>query len=203
MMPEPLEEFTVSSHNSSIILLLDRTDDRFDLTAPYQRGSVWNDEQRRNLIRSLLLGLPIGSVCVSTLHGRDRDLRVIDGKQRVEAIRAWINGRLSVPLHWFPRRYWGDDLGEVGKYTQVYYHGLNRVGQRHFENGTFSLIEFDCQTKYIRDQDTGKIKERITLTDEETLSVEALVFDLINFGGVPQTEDDRRRAANLHRKENT
>ena len=38
-----------------------------DLNAPYQRGSVWTLDMRRNLIKSLLMGLPVGSIIVGVL----------------------------------------------------------------------------------------------------------------------------------------
>lgn len=62
----------------------------FDLGPEYQRGSVWTLEQRRNLIRSLIMGLPIGSIVLNDrspgavvvdVFGSPAMFGVIDGNQ--------------------------------------------------------------------------------------------------------------------------
>lgn len=80
--------------------------DKLDLNPPYQRGSVWDDARRRNLMRSLLMGLPIGSV---VLNRRDHApapagstaaahyIAVVDGKQRIETLRAVADGLAAWP----------------------------------------------------------------------------------------------------------
>ena len=84
----------------------DRPDrEAFDLNAPYQRGSVWTVEQQRNLIRSFLMGLSVPAVVYSELPydftPEHFAYRVIDGKQRILAVRAWAAGQLAVPADWF------------------------------------------------------------------------------------------------------
>jgi hypothetical protein len=74
--------------------------DRLDLNPPYQRGSVWGVERKRNLIRSLLMGLPIGAVFLNSRHIMQPD-RVVDGKQRIEAILDFLGDGLAVPAEWF------------------------------------------------------------------------------------------------------
>ena len=75
-----------------------------DLDAPYQRASLWGTERRRELVKSLLMGLPIGSVIVSELGYRSGMpcVRVVDGKQRLEAVLAFAAGGFTVPGWWFP-----------------------------------------------------------------------------------------------------
>ena len=77
--------------------------DRYDLDAPYQRGHVWTVEKQRNLILSLIQGLPTGAI-VLNIYQRDKregQTVVIDGKQRITAITEWLAGRLHVPGEWF------------------------------------------------------------------------------------------------------
>lgn len=90
--------------------------DKLDLNPPYQRGSVWDDARRRNLMRSLLMGLPIGSV---VLNRRDHApapagftaaapyIAVVDGKQRIETLRAVTDGLLPIPAVWVDERFQG------------------------------------------------------------------------------------------------
>jgi hypothetical protein len=73
--------------------------DHLDLDPPYQRGRVWTEEQRANLIRSLLEGLPIGALFLND-RGNGGARRVVDGKQRIEAIRAFRAGQVGIPADW-------------------------------------------------------------------------------------------------------
>jgi hypothetical protein len=66
-------------------------DGRYDLNAPYQRDTVWEVTRRRNLIRSLLMGIPTGTLILSDLpyrEGSEHYFRVVDGKQRIEPARC-------------------------------------------------------------------------------------------------------------------
>src|SRR5262245_25385378 len=79
-----------------------------DLNAPYQRASVWSEDQRIALVRSWLLGLPVPAVLFNSRattawtaeNGTDvmetgQGLYgVVDGKQRIETAIAWFNGDL-------------------------------------------------------------------------------------------------------------
>src|SRR5690606_33557862 len=59
----------------------------YDLDPPYQRGAVWNVEMQRALWKTLLQKLPIGSIFVNRRGYTDHVMRVIDGKQRLLAMR--------------------------------------------------------------------------------------------------------------------
>jgi hypothetical protein len=69
------------------------------LDPAYQRASVWTLEQRRNLIKSMLEGLPIGAVF---LNHRDWETTiVVDGKQRIETISMFMDDAFAIPGAWF------------------------------------------------------------------------------------------------------
>jgi len=146
-----------------------------DFDPPYQRGEVWSEEQRVNLIKSILQGLPIGVVF---LNSRDvmEPVRVVDGKQRLLAIRDFLEGRLAVPREWFA----GEDERpehpdvEAGV-TSDTITGLDLAprGIRHFEMNAIATYETSFKTE-----------------DEERE-----LYLRINFGGVAHTDEDRERAA--------
>lgn len=81
------------------------------LDPPYQRTSVWGPEQRQNLIRSFLMGLPIPAVVLNDRFAagdgafwsgtRDWRVAVVDGRQRLETLLDWWSGKLAVPAAWF------------------------------------------------------------------------------------------------------
>jgi len=147
-----------------------------DLDPPYQRGDLWNEEQRVNLIKSILQGLPIG---VIFLNSRDimEPVRVVDGKQRVLALRAFLNGELAVPREWFadekdrPKN--PDVAPESADKDLITVDDLTEPGLLHFKMHAVAVYETNFKTE-----------------DEERE-----LYLRINFGGVAHTDEDRARAA--------
>jgi hypothetical protein len=68
-----------------------------DLNPPYQRDHVWGEERRRNLIRSLTMGLPIGAIFINSRDIMEPEV-VLDGKQRIETVAPGWPGK-SLLLH--------------------------------------------------------------------------------------------------------
>lgn len=171
-------------------------DNTYDLDAPYQRGSVWTLEQRRALIKSILMGLPIGSVIVSEqpfAPGRAH-FRVIDGKQRIETIWAFTSDEFTVPAEWFR----ADDVAttvDVDGEAHVAFSGLTERGQRTFENSPFPTLRADLLIERSENPDGSWTNRR--RSDDEVLIAEAEVFLLINAAGTDQTPDDLARAAGI------
>lgn len=176
---------------------------RYDLNAPYQRGSVWTVEMRRLLIKSLLHGIAPGAIYISKI-GYDPDRpkisgRIIDGKQRIETVQAFHSGEFAVPADW-----WADDeLGDVPDDGMVTYNDLSKLGQSRFEHTTMPAIEVSLTTEWsLVEPGTGtngnarqyNIRDR---TPDEVLVAEAEVYLLLNNGGVDHTPDDLIAAANL------
>lgn len=166
--------------------------DAFDLDAPYQRDSVWTDAQRRNLIRSLTFGIPIGSILVAQTDDADKMYRVVDGKQRIETIRAFTEDRFAVPARWFP----GGGDGEV-RWSQ-----LERQSQLRILRRQMSSIEFDSTRCTVHDPVTGEMARRVTADGKdqgaqwrrldlaEQHLYERCVYLLVNAGGTAHTDDD-------------
>ena len=159
-------ELTLDQRNSPVEWLWRlAADDRLDLDPPYQRGDVWGVERQRNLIRSLTIGLPVGGIFLN-----ERDVMepyvVIDGKQRIAAICKWIDGELEVPSEWFPAR-----LLVAPDLAMTTFDGLRLPAQRGWRN----VIVTTYYTRF---------------TGPEAVERKRELFDLINYGGVPQGESD-------------
>lgn len=131
------------------------------LDAPYQRGDVWGTKRRVNLIRSILIGVPIPSMVINDrLHADWKDdyrIAVIDGRQRITTLLMFLHGELAVPGEWF------DAGSELVRFTH-----LPLRDQRHFTNSPLPFSE-------------GRLPN---------LEAEQEVFDLVNFGGLAQGEVD-------------
>ena len=162
-------------------------DGHMTLDAPYQRGSVWSLEQRRNLVRSWMLGLPVPALIINRRYresfvqppaGPRFEFAAIDGKQRLEAAVAWFFGDLTVPASWFPaERVRGTVDTEDGPY--VSFDGLDVAGQRHTMN---------------------RFLIPVAEASADTVAEEAVIFGLVNGAGVPQTDTDLARAAHVARE---
>lgn len=138
--------------------------DALILSPPYQRGDVWDETRQRNLIRSIVQGIPVASII---LNDRSKNLQwgpdpfpqhlaVIDGKQRIRAILKFLYGHLLVPGEWF------------GVSGAVHFFELEKGAQRRFQNIPLAFSEASV----------GTVEE------------ESLIFELVNFGGVPQGQSD-------------
>ncbi len=151
---------------------------RLELSPPYQRGEVWGLTRQRMLIRSMIEGLPIGSIVVNdrtrapqawpdAAAGRAPSFAVIDGKQRLLAIFAWLSGDLTVPASWFNQELVGCySTGEDGPYVAI--DDLVSGMHSRWENKPLSTLE-----------------AHVSSLDEERE-----IFERINFGGVPQGSAD-------------
>jgi hypothetical protein len=143
-----------------------------DVDPPYQREPVWDADRRRNLIRSILIGLPIGALTFNERafpHWRV----CIDGKQRLLAVRAFISGELRVPTEWWTPdcfdSFTSTDAGEF-----VSWGNLTQRGRRIF------------------DAQATTVTHTARLRGDGIVEKETELFNLINYGGVPQGESDHR-----------
>lgn len=111
---QPIEALDLSSTNRQVreLVNLVRSGD-MTLDAPYQRPSLWSEDQRINIVLSWLQRTPIPAIIIND-RGNSRwtgtkawedggfSYAVIDGKQRMEAAVAWFTDDLAVPASWFP-----------------------------------------------------------------------------------------------------
>lgn len=137
----------------------------YDLDPAYQRGHVWTVERQRNLIRSLLMGLPIGAIILNdrfAVTGDPDDAYVVvDGKQRITALCDFTHDGLCVPRDWFD-----DDLihPDHRSCDGVFFRQLSDAGKRIFFSLPVTVVE-----------------------SQVPIAEEADLFELVNFSGVPQT----------------
>jgi len=163
-------------------------------SARFATRIVWTLDQRRALIQSLYTGVPVGNIIVSKLPfraGNPYHYRVIDGKQRIETVRAFAASEFTVPGWWFTH-----DL-TVRRSGEITWEDLTDSGHRHFTMATpLPALELDAANEWLGRDEYGK-RGRRKRSDAEILAAEAEVYLLVNGGGTMQSESDMARAAEV------
>lgn len=157
------------------------------LDPPYQRGTVWTDDQRAALVSSWIRGLPIQHVALNDRSRWERDippaeriyterhLAIIDGKQRIETAILWFTGKFCAPASWFDPE-WIESTVDVGDGPYVTFDGLTPAARR-FTKHSWKLGRMEVFLKSVQE--------------------EAELYLLINGGGTPQTAADMANAAEV------
>lgn len=169
--PAPLRKLPFQAYAFTVLhWVLDDQRDMFDLTPEYQRGSVWTTGQRRALIASLMQGIPVGSITYNVRGlGASGTHAVIDGKQRIEAVRAFCDSEFTVPGWWFE----DDEVETRGR--DVTFAQLLETGRRRIHMLPMPGLEARV----------GSVRE------------EAAIYDLLNTAGTAQTVADIERARHV------
>ncbi|MFE6967105.1 DUF262 domain-containing protein [Agromyces sp. NPDC057679] len=176
---EPLKHTTMQAMNRRAAgFVQDASSGYLQVDPPYQRPSVWTEDQRRNLIRSWMLGLSVPAIIVSDRarwNGITADepwTALVDGRQRVETAIRWFEGDLAVPASWFqPDHVLETEDTDDGPYVR--FTGLTVVARRLLDTRAM-LPSIEIEVKSVEE--------------------EAEIFLLVNTGGTAQTDDDLERA---------
>lgn len=145
--------------------------------APYQRKSVWNMDQKQNLIRSLIIGVPIPAIMINNRFAANHDVKdahyaVIDGRQRLEAIIGFHNNDFTIPAEWVDKEFITEEALEAGL-SEIFYKDLKRVAQRTIHLSTTIPVN---------------------MTSVKTVQEEAQIYLLLNSTGTTQTTEDLQNA---------
>lgn len=108
---------------------------QYDLSPYWQRNDVWKENRKSNLIESILLGLPLPSIfvmVVRTPNSSKTKFEVIDGKQRLSAIKEFANGEFAL-----------SKLEMLPNLTGKRYSDLNDDEREQFENYGLNFNEIE------------------------------------------------------------
>ncbi len=90
-------QFSSEVHISLDYLPRQLEHDETDMRPPYQRGSVWTVEDQRLFMGHLLQGGEVGAIMFHRVPDQGK-AEVLDGKQRLEAMLAWLAGKVDAEL---------------------------------------------------------------------------------------------------------
>ncbi|WP_206922934.1 DUF262 domain-containing protein [Alicyclobacillus suci] len=105
-----------------------------NLQPDFQRGEVWGDGKKRRLIDSILREWHVPPIHVVQVK-ETAELEVLDGQQRLAAIRDFYMGRISVD------GFIGPDDSEIRQLHGCTYHTLPQKWQRKFNQFTIRMFQ--------------------------------------------------------------
>lgn len=100
-MDEHIKSTSARPLVTNVVKLLHKNGKRYiNLNAPYQRGAVWKEEQKRAFIVALVRGTTPAPILFNKKRiGNKNELVCIDGKQRILALNEYIQNCYSVPFN--------------------------------------------------------------------------------------------------------
>ena len=135
-----------------------------DMNPDYQRGNVWDMEDKKKLIASVFMNVDIGKFVFIHLPYKDHSpsYEILDGKQRVTALTEFYESRF--------------------KFGGKYYKDLSYADQSHFENHPISCADLlednvkpsDKYLYFLRLNTGGRIQDPEHIKHVETLYKQAL-----------------------------
>lgn len=185
---QPLHEYRTQHIDGIAYEIVSSMRDYLILDPPYQRGTVWTDDQRMALVNSWIRALPVQGVTINDRRRWERDtpvaervyneqhLAVVDGKQRIETAIRWFDSQLLVPASWFDPADVETPIMTTDDGPYVGFNGLT--------------VEFRRHAKF-----SWKLPRMEVFLD--SVEQEAELYLLVNGGGTPQTAADMANAAKV------
>lgn len=114
---------------------------KIDLEPDYQRNPVWKKEQKQLLIDTIFTGLPIPPIYLRRLNNSEYETEVIDGKQRIIAIREFVENKYKL----LDETEFNDESLADKKYKN-----LSDDEKAQFEDYELVIVELDGTDEEIR-----------------------------------------------------
>lgn len=153
---------------------------KYNFEAPYQRKSnVWSDDKKSFLIDSILKNYPMPAIFMRPIVDDDGKTQydVVDGKQRLQAIISFIEGKTALTSYFAEDSFIGEDNRDMA----------DKIAGKTFleirDNGASDYVKqfwtYTLQIEYLYDDNTDLISS---------------VFDRLNRNGEPLNPQELRKA---------
>lgn len=158
-------DLTISEFYESYLL------NKYDFNPAYQRDSVWSEDKRAFLIDSILKNFPIPPIFLKMNLNPQTGKTVydvIDGKQRLQSIIGFIEGKVFLPDNFSDGPFGNEELNGLS------FKGLDGIGdyKKNFWSYQIPIAYIDTQSE---DAING-------------------IFDRLNRNGVPLTPQELRNS---------
>ena len=172
------KEHQVRSING-LFFTVDESLESTDYAPSYQRNYVWDDEKATYFIESIFLGTEIPPIILFKSEDEEgvNNYEVIDGRQRYETIKKFINNELKLKKGGFQR------LGDIHNFVGNTFSNLDESYQNLFKDTTIRTIVYSFITDY---------------TSEEEEIVKREIFQRYNSGITPLRTFEIDKAQNYY-----
>ncbi|MCY7977715.1 DUF262 domain-containing protein [Bacillus inaquosorum] len=106
----------------------------YDLQPDFQRGEVWGDPKKKRLIDSILRDWHVPPIHVVEVKETAQQ-EVLDGQQRLAAIRDFVEGKIRVDGNTQP------EDAEIKKLNGLHYNALPEFWRRRFDQFTVRVFK--------------------------------------------------------------
>lgn len=89
------EELVIAPSDWTVSTIYNLIGKQLELDPAYQRRNVWAQRSKSKFIESLMLGIPIPQILLASRAGQKNAFLVLDGKQRLTAIKEFIDGKYA------------------------------------------------------------------------------------------------------------
>lgn len=139
-------------------------DEKINLSPAFQRGHVWKLNDRRNLVRNIVLGRPIPAVFLyKEAAGSKYSYNILDGKQRLESLILFIaDGHKDIKIENWNSYFYGKDLRKSAGFT-VPLDNRKQAFAKLPDERVRELLEYSIPTIEISLDDKSTLDEVITL----------------------------------------
>lgn len=145
-----------------------------DLDPTFQRRSAWTDNRQSLFIESLILGLPIPQLILAESPSRRGSFIVIDGKQRLLAIRRF------------------GSTGQIGEFVPLRLRGLKELN--HLNNKAYTNLQQEIDLADDRAAFENSSIRTIVIRNWQNEEYLYEVFLRINTGSVQLSPQELRQA---------
>jgi hypothetical protein len=135
---------------------INKEKDKFYSNETYQRSVAWTKERRKKLLESIFTNLPIGLLFLK-IPGNLNKYEILDGQQRIETIKLFLNNRLKT----------SDNLMNLrGKY----FNELHKTQSRNFLNYKIWYLPISGGTEENLSDIFLRLQEGVPLNSAERLN---------------------------------
>jgi hypothetical protein len=166
-----MTSFALGSLRNTSVWGVFRMREQIDLDPLYQReGNVWTQENNQNLIDTIINGFDVPKIYMhkfstpNNIEGRQIELAVIDGKQRLSAIWAFIQGKFALKKDF---DYIKDDSISAGGFTYAELAASYPDIKADFDAYTLDVVTIETDDIEIIEDMFSRLNEAMPLNAAE------------------------------------
>lgn len=121
---------------------------------PFQRPEVWSISQKSKFIESVFLGFDLGLFVISSNIHNESDGWLIDGQQRMTALRDFIDNKFSIFNDIFYDEIMNEEFDYAGNFYQKETDAgvLRQTPKNHWDTAYFNfLVLKDCSAEILHE----------------------------------------------------